>query len=232
MKCVAIDDEKNALEVIRLYVERVPELELLSMFTNPIEASQFIESNDVDLLFLDINMPGLTGFEFLETLSKKPLVIFTTAYSEYAVKSYSVDALDYLVKPISFSRFLKGVNKAKSHISEPQNTPSEFLQKSSEPKIISIKSGTSLHRISVDTIVFVQSDGNYLHVQCVDQKIMTLSTMKEILEVLGDGFIQTHRSYAAAINRIKKIDGYDIKVDNFEIPLGASFKKQVMEKIG
>ncbi|MTI40500.1 LytR/AlgR family response regulator transcription factor [Fulvivirga lutimaris] len=227
MKCVAVDDEQNALEVIDLYVKKVDTLELAGKFTDPIEASRFLSENKIDLLFLDINMKGLNGFELLETLNYKPKVIFTTAYSEYAVKSYTIDALDYLVKPIPFGRFLKAVNKAEQDKTSTHSMPKE----EHKDEIISIKSGTVTHRVKLSDILYIQADGNYIKYVTATAKILELSNMKETLAKLNDSFIQTHRSYIVSVDKITKIENHQIHIAEHKIPVGISFRKTINDRL-
>tara|TARA_R110000796_G_scaffold77584_2_gene173159 strand:+ start:16361 stop:17047 length:687 start_codon:yes stop_codon:yes gene_type:complete len=225
MKCVAIDDEDNALKVIELYVKKIDEVDLIGTFTDPIKGTAFIEKNKVDLLFLDINMQSLNGFELLETLSYQPKVIFTTAYSEYAVKSYAVDALDYLVKPITFGRFLKAVNKAEG-ASDRQVKPTP-LDKGD--KIISVKSGTSIHRIKLSDILYLEAEGNYTSYVTETGKVLVLSSLKESLANLDNGFVRTHRSYVVAIDRVVTVEGHQLTIGKKIIPLSASYRKKVLQ---
>lgn len=227
MKCVAIDDEQNALEVIDLYVKKVDALELTGKFTDPIEASRFLSENKVDLLFLDINMKGLNGFELLETLNYKPKVIFTTAYSEYAVKSYNIDALDYLVKPIPFGRFLKAVNKAE----ETKIGSTASLKEEQHYEIISIKSGSVIHRVKMSDILYIQADGNYIKYITANTKILELSNMKATMGKLNDSFIQTHRSYIVSVNKVTKIESHQVHISEHKIPVGVSFRKTIGERL-
>lgn len=226
MRCIAVDDESNALKVIELYAEKVDRLNLLAAFTNPVEAAAFLENNAVDLVFLDINMQSLNGFELLESLTNKPLVIFTTAYSEYAVKSYSVDAIDYLMKPITFSRFLKAVNKADGFLIGERQLKPEIA--SQDNQVISLKSGTAIHRIHLNDILYLEADGNYTRFVTSKEAIMVLCTMKEALAKVGERFIQTHRSYAVAISKVNKVDSYELLIDNKKIPIGSSYRKEVI----
>ncbi|MFK7952833.1 MAG: LytR/AlgR family response regulator transcription factor [Ekhidna sp.] len=225
MKCVAIDDEANALKVIELYAEKVEEIELIGAFTDPIKGTAFLEKNKIDLLFLDINMQSLNGFELLETLSYHPKVIFTTAYSEYAVKSYSVDALDYLVKPITLSRFLKAVHKADQTVEKTSDPAIE----TKEDTIISVKSGTSIHRIKLSDILYLEADGNYTSFITSKEKIMVLCTMKEALSKLDEGFLQTHRSFVVAKNKVNKVEVHQLTIGGKAIPLSSSYRKTVID---
>jgi DNA-binding LytR/AlgR family response regulator len=227
IRCIAVDDEKKALEVIALYAERVDQLDLQATFTDPVEASLYLENHSVDLLFLDINMKGLNGFELLETLTHRPEVIFTTAYSEYAVDSYRVDALDYLVKPIPFSRFLKAVNKLKSE--EPSSGEASTEQAT---KIVSIKSGTAIHRVKLSDVLFVEADGNYSKYHTTSGMIMALGTLKEAMTKLDGDFMQVHRSYIVALRHVEKVESHQLQINGKSIPVSSSFRKAVMEVFG
>lgn len=224
MKCVAIDDETNALKVIELYAEKVEHVELVGVFTDPVKATDFIEKNRVDLLFLDINMQGLNGFELLESLTHRPMVIFTTAYSEYAVKSYTVDAIDYLVKPIKLSRFLKAVRKAEEATGKKM---SSSLVKADD-STISVKSGTSFHRIKLSEILFLQAEGNYTKFVTSNEKIMVLCPMKDAMGKFDDLFVQTHRSFVVSIAKVSKVEAHQLTVGENTIPVSASYRKEVL----
>ncbi|WP_420315738.1 LytR/AlgR family response regulator transcription factor [Ekhidna sp.] len=226
MKCVAIDDEVNALKVIELHAEKVEKLEMVATFTDPVQAADFLEKNRVDLVFLDINMQSLNGFELLESLTQKPQVIFTTAYSEYALKSYSVDALDYLMKPISFSRFLKAVNKADTGGKSTEST--DLI--ANQEKVISVKSGTTIHRINLDNLLYLEADGNYTKFVTDKESIMVLCTMKEALNKVDDRFIQIHRSYGVAISKVNKVEVHQLTIGDRVIPIGASYRKEVLKR--
>lgn len=228
MRCVAIDDEVHALKVIELHAEKVEKLEMVATFTDPVQAADFLEKNRVDLIFLDINMQSLNGFELLESLTHKPQVIFTTAYSDYAVKSYSVDALDYLMKPISFSRFLKAVNKADTIEKRVESAPA--AQTIKQGKVISVKSGTIIHRIDLDTLLYLEADGNYTKFVTDKESIMVLCTMKDALSKVDERFIQTHRSYAVATSKVNKVEAHQLRIGDKTIPIGSSYRKEVLEK--
>ena len=227
MRSIAIDDELNALKVIELYADKVSSLDLLATFTNPVEAAVFLENNDLDLIFLDINMQLLDGFELLESLTVRPLVIFTTAYSEYAVKSYSVDAIDYLMKPITFSRFLKAINKAEGYLyAEDKEKPKNEL---AADQILSLKSGTLIHRIRLNDIQYLEADGNYIKFVTPVETIMVLCTMKEALLKVDGNIIRTHRSYAVAKSKVNKVDRHEVTIGDRKIPIGASYRKEVID---
>lgn len=225
IRCVAIDDEIQALKVIELHAEKIDSLELIATFTDPVKAAGYLEEHSVDLLFLDINMQSLNGFELLESLTHPPQVIFTTAYSEYAVKSYAVDALDYLMKPISFSRFLKAFNKA-----ERGSSAEDAPKTAKKDTIISVKSGTTIHRLNIGDLNYLEADGNYTRFVTDSEVILVLCTMKDALSKVDDTFIQTHRSFAVSVNKIKKLEHHQLTIGAKIIPIGASFRKEVLSR--
>ena len=169
-------------------------------------------------------MKGLNGFELLETLTHQPKIIFTTAYSEYAVDSYSVAVLDYLVKPIHFSRFLKAINKLKLdvHLVDRQNAEASA-------KILSIKSGTVIHRVKLSEIIIVEADGNYCKYHTKSGMIMALGTMKEAMSKLDSSFLQAHRSFIVARQHVEKVESHQLQIAGKTIPVSSSFRKSVLE---
>ena len=223
--CIAIDDERKALDVIVHYADKIEYLILGKVFTNPIDAIQYLEQNVIDIIFLDINMPGINGFEFIESINVKSQIIFTTAYSKYAVQSYNVNALDYLVKPITFPRFLKAVNKY-------EKTKKVHLEthKDSNENLMLIKSGTEIHRVNKIDILYIKSEGNYSKIVFLDKSIMTLISIKKIIDLLDDtNFIQIHRSYVISKLKIQKIERHQLTLNNTNLPIGVSFRKVVMK---
>lgn len=221
IRCIAIDDEPLALEVISRFAEKIPEIELLETFANPIEATSFLRENPVDLLFLDIQMPDLTGMQFLESLSELPMIIFTTAYSEYAADSYEVNAIDYLLKPIPFDRFLKAVNKA---IKEFQSKDPEDANQQLE--YLFIKSDTRYFKVNYDDIKFIEGMRDYVAVHTPKQRILTLMSMTRILERLpSDRFMRVHKSYIIGIKHIELVQNHRITIAGREIPISNSYRE-------
>src|ERR1700761_1950660 len=217
LRAVVIDDEPVALSAIKSLVEKVPFVQVLGYFTRPIEALQFVSRNEVDLLFLDIKMPDLSGMEFLSALAHPPMVIFTTAYSEHAVQSFEVDAVDFLLKPFSFPRFLKACNKALELSS---------LRKNHEPETASIfiKSGYERIQILFEDILYVESNRNYMQFVLTDQKVLSRLTMSEVEALLpSSAFVRIHRSFIAALKKIRKIEKDSVWVGSFELPLGDAY---------
>lgn len=223
IKCVAIDDEPKALEVIERYCRKIDSVSLLAVFREPVKAIDFMTREKVDLVFLDINMPDIDGMQLLNTLASKPLVIFTTAYSEYAVESYDVNAIDYLLKPIAFERFLQSVNKVVD------------LQKRilAEDKFILVKSGSQTHRVKLDDIHFLEKDGNYLVIFCRDKKILVRENMTDVFDLIPkERFIRVHKSFVVAIRHISVLEAHQVTVGSVRIPIGSAYREQFKKQMG
>jgi len=234
LNCIAIDDESKALDIIELYVNKTPFLELSGRFRDSLEALDFVKANSIDLLFLDINMPDLNGIEFLQTLSKKPMVIFTTAYSEYAVQSYDFDAIDYLLKPFTFPRFLKASNKAldQFNLLHDKKEPVESELKKLEISSLVFKSGSEMYNIKLDDILFIEGAQNYVFIHTKEKKIMSLMRMKEVESKLpGELFMRIHKSYIIALKQIDKIESYQVTLKDHEIPIGKIYKEVFLRQI-
>lgn len=216
IEAIAIDDEPKALEVVTMLADKVPFLNIKATFTDAFKAIPYLQQNRVDLLFLDIKMPDISGFEFLSTLSKKPKVIFTTAYSEYAVNAFEVDAVDYLMKPFSLARFSKACNKALEAL-EPETLEAESTF---------LKTGLEEERVFFEDILFIVSQGNYMEYYLKDRKMLCRQTIQEAMQQLpAERFIRLHRSYIVATNKIDKVSRTAVWIDRTEIPVGASYEE-------
>jgi len=231
VNCVIIDDEPAAIEVLADFTDRTPNLSLLNTFRDPLQALSFIRDTKVDLIFLDINMPELNGMELLKILINPPLVIFTTAYTEYAIESYEKNAVDYLLKPVTFERFLIAVNKAQSRLKNNNTEVIETPQTSNEnEEIIYLKSGTKTHRIVLNDIRYLEKDGHYITFYVSDKKVVARLSMKDVFEVISkEKFIQVHKSYIVSISHIKTIERHQIKIGGSFIPIGKTHRKAVHE---
>ncbi len=218
LKAIVIDDEPFALEVIKNFSEKVVFIEVAAYFTNAFDAVGFLKQNRVDLMFLDINMPDISGIEFLKSLPNPPIVVFTTAYSEHAVEGFELDAIDYLLKPFSLPRFLKACNKAyEQYEMKNGNTLSSA-------KSIFIKSGYEQVKIELDRVLYVESSGNYMQFVMEKQKILSRLTMNEVEALLPvAAFVRIHRSYIVAKAHIRKIDKRSIWIEQNELPIGAAY---------
>lgn len=231
MNCIAIDDEPRALEIIERFASKIDFLDLTAKFRDPIEALNYILKNDIDLIFLDINMPGISGTELAKVLKKRPMIIFTTAYSEYAIESYELDAIDYLLKPFEFERFLKSVVKAKefNKLKHEEKTEQKIYGSPVNTNI-QIKSGTETHHVKIDDIKYIEGLGNYVNVYTIDEKITTYSSLKDILELLPEKqFVRIHKSFIIAIRHIKSFESHQVKMGAKTIPIGKNFRKEFIE---
>jgi len=218
LNAIAIDDEPVALDVIKNLSSKIPFIDLKASFTNAFEAIDFLRKEKIDLLFLDIKMPDISGIDFLRSISKPPMVIFTTAYSEHAVQSFELDAIDYLLKPFSLSRFLKACNKAQEQF--------QFRNKSSNTSSSSvfIKSGYEQIRVELNDIIYAESNGNYIDFVLRDKKITSRLTMSEAETLLSSfQFIRIHRSYLVAKKHITKIERDTIWINKIELPVGSNY---------
>ena len=217
LKAIAIDDEPIALEVIKNLSSKISFIELLAFFTDAFKAIDFLQKEKVDLIFLDIKMPDISGIDFLKSIPNPPMVIFTTAYSEHAVQSFELDAIDYLLKPFSQSRFLKACNKAY----EQYNLKNSSGNFSPQPESVFIKSGYEQIRVELDDILYVESSGNYMQFVLTNQKIVSRLTMSEVEALLpASAFIRIHRSYIVAKKKISKIEKNSIWIKQTELPVG------------
>lgn len=226
IRCLIVDDEELALNVLEKFIATIPTLELVGKCDNAIEAISFLHNNEVDLLFLDINMPELSGLDMLKTLTNAPKVILTTAYSEYALESYEYGVVDYLLKPIKIERFIKAVNKVVMQFEEFKKSEKSITKE--KPKTIFIKEEQSSYQINHQDILYIESYGNYLKVHTKEKTYVTRETMQNILNALkNDAFVRVHKSYIVNLYYINKVYGNTIKLSNIEIPIGASFKSEV-----
>lgn len=233
MKCIIVDDEPIARKGITKLVSQIPELELLNSFNSAESASLFIMGNAVDLVFLDIQMPGINGIEFAKSIPKQTLIIFTTAYSEYALDSYEVEAIDYLVKPIEPERFRKAVDKAITYhqllMSEEQKATETALEPA-EDEFIFIKSDRRYFKVNLKDILFVEGLKDYVILQLDEQRIITRMTLKNMEELLPSNvFMRVNRSYIVNINRIESFDNNDIFIKKYEIGIGNMYRDSFFE---
>lgn len=225
IKCIAVDDEPLALKQIGSYIKKTPALELVALCNNGFDAFEFINSGQVSLIFVDISMPDLNGLDFVRSLTEKPYVVFTTAYSEYAVEGFKVDAVDYLLKPIGYNDFLKAVNKVQTLIGL-QSTPPETIKTTGDH--LFVKSDYKLMRINLDDIKYIESMHEYIRIHFTDEKpVMTLVSLKSIEEQLPQNkFMRVHRSYIVNLEKIKVVERNRIVFDNnVYIPVSDQYKE-------
>lgn len=223
INCLAIDDEFLALEVIDTYSQRLPYLHLIQTCTSALEALSILSQTDIDLLFLDIDMPDLSGLDFLRSLRKPPLIIFTTAYSHYALEGFDADAVDYLLKPIAFDRFLKATQKAQLRLSDNKPSANGYFFVKSDHKNV---------RIDFEAILFIEGRKDYIRIHTVDQTIDTLLTINTLLEKLPvTNFVRVHRSFVVALNKITAIERNVIFVGTLKIQIGDLYREAFMKRI-
>ena len=227
MTCIAIDDEPKALEVIERYCQRIGLVDLKATFREPLKAIEFLNGTRVDLIFLDINMPDITGMQLLQTLSPRPLIIFTTAYSQYAVESYELNALDYLMKPVTFERWLAAINKAAAALG------SKTAGGPDEDAAVFIKSGPQTYQVKLKDILYLEKEGNYINVHLNDQTILIRESMGDIFDLVpATDFIRVHKSFVVAIRHIEMIEVHQVTVNKKKIPVGSSYRDSLRERLG
>lgn len=225
--CIAIDDEPKALEVIERYCQKIGLVSLKATFREPFKAIEFLNREMVDLIFLDINMPDINGMQLLQTLSPRPLIIFTTAYSQYAVESYELNAVDYLLKPATFERFLMAINKAVAALASKNTTGMN------EGAAVLIKSGPQTYRVKVSEILYLEKNGNYITVHQKDGNILIRENMADIFDLLpAADFIRVHKSYAVGIRHISMIEVHQLIVNGEKIPIGSTYRDSLRDRLG
>ena len=221
---VIIEDEPKAIDILKRYLADISDMELLGTFRDPVKGLEFLHRHTVDLLLLDINMPKLSGLEVLEAVTNRPYVIFTTAYTDYAVESYNYDAIDYLVKPIEYARFLKAIHKVKDKISGSLPVEPRVNQ-----SMLNIKSGTQVHRVHESSVLYMEKDGNYVVFHLKDKKILSRYNMKDIYKLVNPGsFVRVHKSFVVNISAIEVIESDQVTVGGHVLPVGRSYREEVM----
>jgi len=226
VKCIIVDDEPLSQDVLKRYISDCQMLELVNTCFDAVEANELLQNNPVQLIFLDINMPKISGIRFVKTLSNPPLVIFTTAYPEYAIEGFEVDAVDYLLKPFSYERFLKATNKAVEKINSA-NTKTTVNE-----GFILLKSDKKVYKVNYDEINYLQSFGDYIKVYTSGKCLVVHDTFKNMLEQLPTReFLRIHKSYIIALAKIHYIDGNQVKIANALIPVGLSYKDDLLKHL-
>ena len=227
MKVIIVDDEPKAIELIASYLKHFARFELIDTFRNGLKALEFLNTNTVDVVFLDINMPHLSGLSLSKMIAPKTSIVFTTAYSEHALESYDVNTIDYLLKPISLERFSKTITKLidkQEQQDNTSNTSSEALN------TLFVKSGLETHQLKISDIDYLQKDGNYLYYFVSGKKIMARQSIGEALETLPDSFIQIQKSYIVNFTKIDSVSTAYVIIGETQIPLGSQYKSIVVNK--
>ncbi|ATL47569.1 DNA-binding response regulator [Chitinophaga caeni] len=229
IRCIAVDDEPLALEIIDDFVKRVPFIVLEQKFENAARALQYLQDHPVDLIFLDIKMPDITGIDFLHSLKNPPAVIFTTAFQEYAFKGFELDVVDYLLKPIPFERFLKAVSKVQEYLQVKEG-------KSGETEVVSdyifVKTEYKIIKIDLEDILYVEALKDYVKIYTPQQKILTLRSLKSLeMKLPKDKFIRVHRSFLVSLNKISAVEKNTILIANQSIPISEGYRDKFYEMI-
>ena len=224
MTCIIIEDELPAQNIIKNYIRKIPDLKLVNTFQTAISANTFLKDNTVDTIFLDINLPDISGLDFIKTIKNPPKIIVTTAYPDYAVSSFELDTIvDYLVKPFSFDRFLKAMSKVEKQL----NTVTSI-----EKEIIYINVDKTIHKLYVEDILYLESDRNYVTFFTIDKKLTVIDSLKKWKDTLNaHKFVQIHKSYIINIKQIRKFTGTNLFINNEKLPIGRTYKKTLLANL-
>ena len=233
LNCVIVEDEPLARNLMIEYVKKVPSLNLIESFSNPLAAMETLRSASIDILFLDVQMPEITGISLLKILKKRPLVVLTTAYSQYALEGYELDVADYLLKPITFERFLKSVDKITQRLEAVAVIqPSPVEQSSSSSPFIFVKDGTKLVKVKLDEILYIEGLKDYVTIHTTHQKIVTLQRLKTLEEQLpANKFIRIHNSFIVSLDAIDVIQKNEVQIKGATLPVGDTYRKSFKEFI-
>jgi two-component system LytT family response regulator len=237
INCIAVDDEPLALEIIKDYCAKVPFLNLMQAFDNAIDTLEYLRNNRVDLILLDIQMEDLTGIQLLNALKAKPYVIMTTAYDNYALQGFDLDVTDYLLKPISFERFLKGINKVYDRMQNEASVPdarqvATISSDKAEKDYFFVKTETHIEKVTTSDVLYIEGMGDYWRIVTKNKRIMTLMNARGMEEVLPENqFCRVHRSYFVAISKIDSIERRHIKIADQRIPIGDTYQKNFFDII-
>lgn len=224
MNCIIIEDEPAAQSILESYISKCTDLRLLGTFADAFSAQAFMQNQVIDLLFLDINLPEMSGVSFLRSLIRPPLVIFTTAYSKYAVDGFDLEAVDFLLKPFSFERFYKAVNKAR----EKFNSHAQPVL----PVRLTVKAGKRIYQLTLGDILFVETCGDYVTVYCTDKKLVIHGTLKSWEEKLkGSSFLKVHRTAIVNLSKIDHLEGNLLRIGEHKLPVSEAFREQLLEQM-
>lgn len=235
INCIAIDDEPLALDIIKAYCAKVPFLNLAGTFSNGMDTLEYLRNNTVDLMFLDIQMEELTGIQLLNSLKNKPLVIFTTAYDQYALQGFDLDVLDYLLKPIPFERFVKAANKALEQTQKNKVNQTEKQERavvSNQNTFFFVKTETRIEKVNSSEVLYVEGMGDYWRIVTKTRRIMTLMNAKGIEEILHEpGFCRVHKSFFVSVDKIEFVERKQIKIGEILIPVSDTYQKNFFDLI-
>lgn len=239
LKVLIVDDEPLALDVLETYINQMPELRLVKRCSNAVEANEALKQHEIDLMFLDIQMPQLTGIDFVKTLTHPPMVVFTTAFPNYAIQGFDLNALDYLLKPISLDRFMKAVNKAIDHADLNQKesaAPAPTAPAGEALDFFFVKADKKLVKVNFDDIIYIEGLKDYVIIRLLNTRVITLQTMKSLEDRLpSNRFRRIHRSYIVALDKIMAIEGNMIEVQEKDkakmLPIGKNYRDELLELI-
>ena len=230
ISCLLVDDEPIAINILKSYIKNIEELQIAGECNNPLEAYNFLQKEKVDLLLLDIKMPQLSGLDFLKTLHTKPLVILITAYSEHAIDGYEFDVVDYIVKPVSYQRFLKAISKVFNRL-ELKSSNALFTPQKSDSSFIYLRHDKKMVKVMLNDILYFEGLGNYVKVVTEQREIISYQTLTLLEKQLAnDGFVRIHKSYIISLNKVNSFTSESVEIKKNEIPIGSSYK-QVISKI-
>lgn len=230
--CIIIDDEELARDLLENFVSRIDHLKLRGKFSSPIQALNSLKEESIDIVFLDIQMPEMTGIEFLKTLSISPAIIFTTAYDKYALAGYEYSVVDYLLKPFSFTRFVDATNKATELIDLKKGRGDNVSLKTDSIETLTVKADYKIHRIRVNDLVFIESKKEYVVYHTQNDKIMALGSLKALEETLPNTeFIRVHKSFIVSIHHVKSVEGNELNLGKVRIPIGGTYKEKAMKAL-
>lgn len=231
-KCLVVDDEPMARDVLRRYIEKLPVLQLIGECSNAIDALLFLQTNPVDLIFLDIRMPELLGTEFVQSLCNPPKIIFTTAFKEYALDGFELDAVDYLLKPVRFERFLKAVNKAFPKENQEQDDELLSREKKAGTDFIYLRVDRKLVKIILSEVLYIESARDYVRVFTKDKSYITRQTISSVEAMLsGNDFVRIHRSFIISVTQIKSFTNELVEIGNKELPIGKLYRNSFMKLV-
>jgi len=227
MTCIIVEDELPAQNLLKNYLSKIPDMQLLATFQSAMDANNYFKSNTVDLVFLDVNLPDISGLDFIKTVKNAPAIIMTTAYPEYAVSSFELDTIvDYLVKPFGFDRFLKAVNKAEDRLIKK-----DVVNQTVEDSIF-LNVDKTLHKIILNDILFLESDRNYITIVTQTQKLSFIDSLKNWNQKLPDlEFVQIHKSYIINAKYVTKISGNEVYINTHRLPIGRTYKANLLKKL-
>lgn len=230
IRCAIIDDEPMARQLLEAFIRKTPSLQLVGAYASALQAREVLARKSADVIFLDIQMPDITGIEFLKTFDHRPAVILTTAYAEYALEGFELDVVDYLLKPFDFNRFIKAVNKLQQRL---QPAPLAATSDESRPTLdfLFVKDGHKLVRIDLDDIVYIKGSREYITIYTRDRKVMSLQSMKSLEQELPPGFVRIHNSYIVRLRALEAVHKTQVEVQGEVIPIGITYKKAFFDAL-